>query len=111
MRLLEKALEQERKKTAGALRSAEKIRFFYDAMFENMNDGVAVYEAVDNGTDFVFTAFNKSAEKLEHISRTEVIGRRVTEAFPGVEAFGLLDVFRRVLHTGLPEYFPSYNFV
>ena len=34
------------------------------------------------------------------------MGRRVTDVFPGVEAFGLLDVFRRVWRTGRPEQLP-----
>ncbi|MEG3620098.1 ABC transporter substrate-binding protein [Magnetovibrio sp. PR-2] len=75
-------------------------------LFENMHNGVAVYRAVDGGKDFVFTNFNKGGERIENVSRDQLIGKRVTEVFPGVEDFGLLDVFERVWRTGKPEHFP-----
>lgn len=78
----------------------------FHELFENMSSGVAVYEAVDGGEDFVFKDFNRAGERIERLSRTEIVGRRVTEVFPGVAEFGLLDVFRRVYQTGLSEHFP-----
>ncbi|MCP4656332.1 MAG: PAS domain S-box protein [bacterium] len=71
-----------------------------------MSSGVAVYEAVDGGDDFVFKDFNKAAEQAERVVRRELFGRRVTEVFPGVEKFGILDVFRRVWKSGTPEHHP-----
>jgi len=78
----------------------------YRELFENINTCVAVYEAVDDGEDFIFTDFNRAAEETEMIKREEVLGKRVTEVFPGVEEFGLLDVLRRVYRTGNPEHYP-----
>ncbi|RJP31660.1 MAG: PAS domain S-box protein, partial [Actinobacteria bacterium] len=86
-----------------ALRESEEK---YRELFENMSSGVAVYEAVDGGDDFVFLDFNQAGQRIERTAREGVIGRRVTEAFPGVEDFGLLEVFRRVWMTGEPERFP-----
>ncbi|MEI6186142.1 MAG: PAS domain S-box protein [Dehalococcoidia bacterium] len=79
----------------------------YNELFNHMNSGVAVYEAVDDGEDFVFKDFNPAAEKIERLSRGEVIGRRVTEVFPNVKSFGLFKVFQRVWHSGQAEYFPD----
>ena len=79
----------------------------YRELFANMSDGVAVYEAVDGGRDFVFKDINNASSQIEGVSPDEVIGRRVTEAFPGVEEFGLLDVLRAVFRTGTPEHFPA----
>jgi len=93
----------ERNRADEALRDSE-MRF--RELFDNMSSGVAVYEAVDGGRDFVFKDFNKGGERIENIHRDETIGRRVTEVFPGVRDFGLLDVFRRVWKTGVPEHFP-----
>ncbi|MDI6817794.1 PAS domain S-box protein [Methanothermobacter wolfeii] len=78
----------------------------YRELFENINTCVAVYEAVDDGEDFIFTDFNRAAEETERIKREDVLGKRVTEVFPGVEEFGLLDVLRRVYRTGNPEHYP-----
>ena len=49
-----------------------------------MPSGVAVYEAIDGGSDFVFKDFNKAAELIENIPCNRVIGKLVTEVFPGV---------------------------
>ena len=82
-------------------RSEEKYR----ELMDNMHSGVAVYEAVDNGVDFVFKDFNRSGEEIEKINRKNVIGRPVTEVFPGVKELGIFAVFQRVWRTGVPEYF------
>ena len=93
----------ERGRAETSLRESEDR---FRGIFEHTNSGVAVYQAVDDGEDFVFVDFNARGEQIENISRENVIGKRVTEVFPGVEKFGLLDVFRRVWRTGEPEHHP-----
>lgn len=83
---------------------AREARF--KGMFDNMSSGVAIYRAIDNGADFVFVDFNSAGESIDSISRKDLIGRPVTEVFPGIEKFGLLDVFRRVWQTEEPESHP-----
>lgn len=100
--LLEKK-PSEYKKTEKQLQVSEHR---YRAMIENMKSGVAVYRAVDNGNNFICSEFNSACEQIENISRHEVIGRLVTDVFPGVEEFGLLAVFRRVWQSGKPEHYP-----
>jgi PAS domain S-box-containing protein len=78
----------------------------FRALFESMRSGVAVYEPIDKGKDFVFRDFNKAAEKIDKINRKDVLNKRLRAAFPGVEAGGLLDVFQRVWKTGKAENFP-----
>ena len=78
----------------------ERSESFYRQLFDHSSSGIAVYEAVDDGMDFVFTDFNRAGEEIEGISREALIGRRVTEAFPGCEEFGILEVFRQVYRTG-----------
>lgn len=79
----------------------------YRQLFENMTSCGAIYQEVDNGNDFIFMEVNFATERTEKISRDDFIGRRVTQLFPGVSDFGLLDVLRRVWRTGEPEYFPA----
>jgi two-component system, NtrC family, sensor kinase len=85
---------------------AEKIEFKCAEIFNNVNNCIVLYHAVDNGHDFIIADFNSAAEKTEKITREEVINRRVTDVFPGVAEFGLLDVFRRVWQTGISEHHP-----
>lgn len=84
----------------------EEYEAKFRVLFDNVSSGVAIYEAIDNGEDFIFVDFNWAAEEIDHIKKDELIGRRVTEAFPGIRKFGLLDVFRRVYKTGTPEHHP-----
>ena len=61
----------------------------------------ALYRWVDD--DFVFIDFNESAEKTENISRDEIIGKKLLDAFPAVKEFGLYDILVRVNKTGKKE--------
>ena len=82
--------------------SEERFRQF----FENISSGVAVYDAQDDGNDFVFRDFNKSAERIDRIRKKDVIGKSVRELFPGIKKFGLFGVLQRVWKTGKPEHHP-----
>jgi PAS domain S-box-containing protein len=93
----------ERKQAEEALRESEER---YRELFNRISSGVAVYEAVGNGEDFVFKDFNQAGARIEQVNQDEVIERRVAEVFPGVRDMGLLEVFRRVWRTGQPEHHP-----
>lgn len=83
-----------------------KYKERHEGIFENTKNAIAIFRAVDDGNDFVFVEINRSAEKIENVKRENLIGKRVTEVFPNVSEFGLLDVFRRVWKTGIPEHHP-----
>jgi PAS domain S-box-containing protein len=76
-------------------------------LFNNMSSGVAIYDAVDDGSDFIIRDFNTAGQGMEEISKEDAVGKRVTHVFPGVKEMGILDVFRRVWKTGKTEYFPT----
>jgi PAS domain S-box-containing protein len=84
----------------------KEYRAKFQILFDNVCSGIAIYEAVNDGEDFIFVDFNRAAEEIENIKKQELTGKRVTEVFPGVKKFGLLDVFRRVYKTGTPEHHP-----
>jgi signal transduction histidine kinase/methyl-accepting chemotaxis protein len=95
---------RERKRTEEMLADRElELR----KLFESIDSGVVIYEVVGNGENFIIKDFNAAAERIEKISRQQVIGKVVTEAFPGIKEFGLCEVFKRVWATGNPEYFPE----
>ena len=78
----------------------------YRELFNNMSSGVAVYEAIDDGEDFIFKDFNLAGEKIDNVRREDLIDKKVSEIFPGVKEFGLFDIFQRVWRTGNSESVP-----
>jgi PAS domain S-box-containing protein len=88
------------RKLFDAQKSINESERKFRELFEHMQSAGAIYQAVDDGEDFIFIDFNPAAEKVEGVSRDEVLGRKVTEVFPGVKASGIFDLFKRVHTTG-----------
>lgn len=93
----------ERRRAEDALRESE-ARF--KNLFEKMNAGVGIYEAIENGEDFIFKEINPAVERIENVRREHVVGHSILEIFPRVREFGLFDVFQRVWETGEAEKHP-----
>lgn len=68
---------------------------------DDIPDNVVLYRYEDN--DFIFVDINKNVQKTEHITRDEFIGKKLTEAFPGVKEFGLFDILLKVYKDGKPR--------
>ncbi|MGC9435500.1 MAG: PAS domain S-box protein, partial [Methanomicrobiales archaeon] len=96
-----------RKRMEEALRRSEER---FHGLFIHMPAGVAVYEVVGDGEDFVFADYNPAAEAIDSIPREEVIGRSIFDVFPGVEEYGLVDLLRQVWETGEPAQFPATRY-
>ena len=75
----------------------------YHELFTNLHSGVAVYQAVNGGEDFLFRECNRAAEIISGGSHETIYNKSVKEFFPGVEQMGLFAVFQRVYQTGVPE--------
>lgn len=75
-------------------------------LFQHLRSGVAIYEAQDDGDDFVFVDFSPAAERISDVARDQLVGRTVREVFPAVEDFGLFEVLQRVWRTGTAELHP-----
>lgn len=82
----------------------------YRSLFEYVSSCVAVYQPVDDGKDFIIKDFNQAAERAEQVKKEDILGKRVTEVFPGVKDFGLLEVLQRVYKTDKPEHFPVSHY-
>jgi len=96
--------ESKRKQAEAALKKSEAI---YRALFDNMMDGIAVYEARDDGKDFVFVDFNKAAEKISETTKDAVIGKSFLKVFPGFKDIGVVDTIKHVWRTGQPTRTPT----
>ncbi len=78
----------------------------FHSLFSGVGIGVAIYSAIDNGDDFVFLDYNRAGREMDGVTLADSIGFKVTDVFPGVVEFGMLDVMRRVWLTGVPEEHP-----
>ncbi|MCD4704034.1 MAG: PAS domain S-box protein, partial [Methanosarcinaceae archaeon] len=103
---MNRQLEEEISERKQVLEKLKQSEGRFRSLFENMNSGVAVYTAIDDGKEFIFRDFNKAGEQIENISREEVVGKKATEMFPSIRDVGLLDVFQRVWKTGEAEHHP-----
>jgi len=91
----------QRKQSVQKLKESESR---YRELFNNMSSGVAVYQAIENGEDFIFKDLNKSGEIISKVKPEEIIGKSVIKLFPGIKSTGLFDVFQKVWKSGIPEY-------
>ncbi|MES9927836.1 MAG: hypothetical protein ABW158_06935, partial [Candidatus Thiodiazotropha sp. 6PDIVS] len=83
------------RKPAGVLKTDAETDL-YRELTDVLDLGIAVYQAVDGGKDFIFVEYNPAAERMDKTKRDSVIGNRLTEVFPGVVEFGLMQVLQRV---------------
>lgn len=78
----------------------------FKELFNNMSSGCSIYEAINDGNDFVFKDYNWASENFLGIKKENVLGKSILQVFPGMKEFGLLDVLKRVWKTGVPEFYP-----
>lgn len=72
----------------------------FDKVHTLTDQGIVLYETFDGGKTFYIKDINPAAERIEQVRRETIVGREVTRVFPGIEAFGLLDVMRQVYRSG-----------
>lgn len=78
----------------------------YKQLFDNMSSGVIILEVKDKGNNFIIRSVNRSAEKIDKISRLEVVNKDLIDVLPQAKYIGVPEVLKRVWETGKPEYFP-----
>ncbi|MEA1921205.1 MAG: ABC transporter substrate-binding protein [Pseudomonadota bacterium] len=81
--------------------------FRFKEIFNNINSGIAIYKATENGDDFIFQNLNPAGFKSSKLQKQEIFGKSVREMFPGVVEMGLFAVFQRVWRTGVAEDLPA----
>lgn len=93
------------------IRSEEKLR----SVFSHMGEGFAYHRIVldqkGKPCDYVFLEVNDAFERLTGLNREAIIGRRVTEALPGIEndPTDWIGKYGKVALTGQPLNFENYS--
>jgi signal transduction histidine kinase/CheY-like chemotaxis protein len=84
----------------------------YDALFGAMPTGCAlhemVYDAGGRPIDYRFLAVNAAFEAMTGLSFTDIVGRTITEALPGIEPTWIA-AYGEVVATGVPTRFTDYS--
>jgi PAS domain S-box-containing protein len=95
-----------RRSVSERTRELEENAKMFRAVYDNMDSGVAIYEPVDQGGDFIFKDLNPAGCRYSQVRREDILHKSVREVFPGVEALGLFAVFQRVWRSGEAESLP-----
>lgn len=72
----------------------------YRQLFTHSSSGVVIFEAINDGEDFLFVDVNPRVEEIEKTSKTEMIGKTVAELFPGAPDTAIFDGFQKAYRTG-----------
>ncbi len=99
-----------------AERSADALRRIEDrfrGLFEHSVNGIALHEMLwdDEGepADYVFLAINRAFTELTGLTEEMILGKRVTEALPGVENDPFIKIYGEVTRSGEPVRFQQYS--
>ena len=75
-------------------------------LFNHISNGLAIYEAKDDGKDFIIKDFNRAGESIDKVKKEDIIGKSILKVSPSVKDFGLFKVFQEVYKTGKPQRHP-----
>ena len=82
-------------------------------LFEESLDGIGIKEIITNEDgepiDYVYERVNDQFEELTGIRADDVVGKRATEAIPGIEETPFIEVFGEVGLGGGPRTFEQYS--
>ncbi|WP_295384816.1 HD domain-containing phosphohydrolase [uncultured Thiodictyon sp.] len=90
-----------------ALRESEDR---YHQLFETIGSGVVIYRPDAAAEAFVIHSINRAVERIEGVTRQDVVGQEVAAVFPGVATIGVLGALRRVARTGVAERLPAARY-
>ncbi len=81
-----------------------EVRFHQ--VFEHIKTCVAIYQAIENGGDFLLVDLNRAGQVSCRLSVDKLRGKRLSDIFPHIRHSDLFTVFQRVWQTGISEALP-----
>ena len=73
-------------------------------ILSGIQNAVVVYRITTDLSNFIIVDLNEIAENIEKVSKTAIVGKTITEVFPGVIEFGIYDTIYKVWKSGSPEH-------
>lgn len=77
------------------------------SLFEQNGTAMVTYKPINDGENFIILEINQKVEEIEKVKRDEVIGKLITDVWPGVNENKFLDNLRHVYHTGEGTHIPT----
>lgn len=74
-------------------------------LFNNMRSAVVTLLLDDSGNDFVITSINNAGKIIEQANKNIIIGQKLSRIIPRKRRKYILDIFKRVWKTSVPEDF------
>jgi|WetSurMetagenome_2_1015567.scaffolds.fasta_scaffold00655_9 two-component system, chemotaxis family, CheB/CheR fusion protein len=97
------------KKTEEALRETEKL---FKCLFENALNAVTINEIVLDAqgkpVDYIILQANPAFEKHTGLLVANVLGKRITQIYPGTEKTDIIQIYGKVALTGEPASFKRF---
>ncbi len=101
------AIKQDVSEHLATLKALKNSEERYEEMFESMSNAVAVFEFSEDKKVFFCKAFNRAAEKMEKLPRSQVLGQPLDRFFSNPESLGILKIFQEVFRKGDAAHFPA----
>jgi PAS domain S-box-containing protein len=87
----------------------EVSKQLFEELFRCTTNCIAIYEAVEDGNDFILKNINPAAQRTEKVEGEDVTGRKVLDVFPGLKNLQFVDTLKRVYKTGIAEDVPPFK--
>lgn len=74
----------------------------FTQLFNHISEGVIAMKKIEG--KFIITDFNNGAEKLDKKNKKDVIGKEVSDIYPGTEISGFTDFIEKAFHKGYASF-------
>ena len=88
----------------------ESNQALMQSFFDNSPVAIIIYGVKGDGAtseDYVIQKANPTCLKWEKLSQEEILGKTAKEIRPGIDDFGIIEVFQQVWETGEAAYYPA----